>query len=222
MQLTAAALAAIGGRKACRHLLCMLAVAIAMAGGARAGQVLRNPTFTSWPHGSPVRGLYGGGRETAGAWIAKWGKSQRSVGTAARLSPAGGYRYVLQPAPAASVDGGETFYLRQYYRPLSASLGKRFRATIVLTARTPGIRGGWYVYPLWNATQRVFFINTVGELPLMAGKRAVYTIDFRVPTGKGVTFRLDPAHAGLAIAFLFTTAKPATVDIASFTLTRLP
>jgi len=196
---------------------------------ADAAQVLRNATFTSWPNGSPIRGAYGGGRDTAAYWMSKWNKSRASVGIASRLSP--GYRYTLRPDPAiAGGDGpagGETFYLRQYFRPLSASLGKRFRATIVLTARSPNVYGGWYIYPLWNSPNGRLFspgynFNSVGSIPLVQGVKKVYSFTFRVGSGAGVPFKIDPSHSGLATAFLFTTKRNAVVDVASFTLTPLP
>jgi hypothetical protein len=190
-------------------------------GVTAAAQLTANPTFTAWSHGSPRTGNTTSGVETADHWKAKWNKSTASRGVAYKMN-GGGLRYVLTPDPAvaASVDGGETFYTRQTWPHLDAAKCHSYRMTVVAQASAPGVRAGFYINLRWNVLQRLYIVNTVSSIP-MATTQATYSADFTVPCGEGVTWKTDESQ-GIEYAFLTTTPTPASVDILSVTLVPIP
>lgn len=174
-----------------------------------------NASFSVWPHGSPINGSFGAGNETAQSWISKWDHSARSALVASKR-PGGGLRYTLHPDPAINwatmPDHGETFYLRQTYPQLKASLGKKFHVAFVVGVISGNPRGGFYLNARWNNTDRLLILNTVGGIPLVAGAPQAYATDFVMPSGAGIDWQVS-GSAGIEFTFLFTCTVPSVVDV---------
>lgn len=187
-------------------------------------QLYHNATFTLWSKGTSVRGSYGGGTETADGWTTKWNQNAASAVTASKVGPAGGIRYTMTPAVvdwSAGENFGETYYLRQTYHSLKASLGHRFRVTYGVAARMAGVRGGFYVNAWWNHAQRLPILNTVTIYALPVGECQDYSVEFTMPAGPpDPAWKLDDSQ-GVEATFLLTTDHPAVVDFCSGTLVMI-
>jgi hypothetical protein len=185
-------------------------------------QLYINATFTNWSHGTSVRGLFGSGAETADHWKTKFNQNPASKVVASKVG-AGGIKYSMTPATfdwAASADKGETYYLRQTFGNLKASLGHRFRASYSVSAETAGVMGGFYVNAWWNNDQRLPVANTVTSIALPVSGCQVYSIEFTMPAGPPAAWKLDDAQ-GVEATFLLTTDHPAVVDVCAGTLVMI-
>lgn len=212
-------------------LLLTLLLAIAVLSGCSDGdktptprvgsQLYVNATYRAWSHGTPKRGTFGSGSETADSWTTKWNQNPASTVVASKTVAAGGITYTMTPAAVdwgASFNFGETYYLRQTYHSIKASLGHRFRATYGVRARTAGIKGGFYVNAWWNSDQRLPVENTVTSIPLPVSADCLnYTIEFTMPTGPPAAWKISDAQ-GVEATFLMTTDHPAVVDVCAGTL----